>query len=308
MWFKNLQLYRLPVGWEIDATEFEAGLAARPLQPCGSQDMASHGWVSPRDDDALLHRVGRQWLIAFGIESRLLPAAVIRQEAEERAALLAEQQGYRLGRKQMRNLCEQVTQELLPRAFTRRGRIYVWIDPVGGWLGVDASSQAKAEEVLECLRQTFDRFPLALLRTVRSPASAMAGWLAGEPVASFSVDQDCELRSVSEEKSTVRYAHHPLDGGEIKDHLAGGKMPVKLALTFADRVSFVLTDKFELKRLDFLDVVREEIGNEDDAGALFDAEFALMTSELGHLIPALIEALDGEQEAPRSGRGSGAPF
>jgi recombination associated protein RdgC len=309
MWFKNLQLYRLPSGWKITATEFEACLATRPLQPCGSQDIASHGWVSPRDDDALLHTIGRQWLIAFGIESRLLPGAVIRQEAEERAAVLAKRQGYKLGRKQMRNLCEQVTQELLPRAFTRRGRIYVWIDPVGGWLGIDASSQAKAEEVLECLRQTFDHFPLALLRTVRSPVSAMADWLAGEPAANFSVDQDCELRSIREEKSTVRYAHHPLDGGEIKDHLTAGKMPVKLALTFADRVSFVLTDKFELKRLDFLDVVREEIDNEDDAGVLFDAEFALMTSELERLIPALIEALDGEQEMPEAGRGGGdAPF
>ncbi|MDR1462692.1 MAG: recombination-associated protein RdgC, partial [Azoarcus sp.] len=119
-------------------------------------------------------------------------------------------------------------------------------------------------------------------------------WLAGEAPANFTIDQDCELRSVSEEKATVRYAHHPLDGGEIKDHLSTGKMPTKLALTFNDRVSFVLTDKLELKRLDFLDVVREEVGSEDDAEALFDAEFALMTGELARLIPALLEALGGE--------------
>ena len=295
MWFKNLQLYRLSAGWEVTSVQIEARLGMRPLQPCGSQDMGSRGWVSPCDDGALLRAVGRQWLIALGEESRLLPASVVRQEAEDRADALAERLGYKPGRGQMKDLREQVTRELLPRAFTRRRRTWVWIDPVNGWLGIDTSSAARAEEVLECLRQTLDDFPLALLRPTRSPAAAMANWLAGEAPAGFSVDQDCELRSVSEEKSTVRYAHHPLDGNEIRNHLATGKMPTRLALTFNDRVSFVLTDKLELKRLDFLDVVREGLSNEDDSDALFDAEFALMTGEIAHLLPALVEALGGEQ-------------
>ncbi|MDR2925532.1 MAG: recombination-associated protein RdgC [Azoarcus sp.] len=294
MWFRNLQIYRLPAGWDVAPAQLETSLSKRPLQPCGNQDMESRGWVSPRGNDALLHMVGRQWLLALGAESRLLPSSVVRQEAEARAEALAEKQGYRLGRKQMRELSEQVTQELLPRAFIRQRRAFLWIDPTNGWLGVDAPSAARAEEALECLRETLDDFPLALLRPARSPASAMADWLASDPPSGFTVDRDCELRSVSEEKSTVRYAHHPLDGGEIRDHLAAGKLPTRLALTWNDRVSFVLTDKLELKRLDFLDVVRESLGNEDDADALFDAELALMTAELSHLLPALVEALGGE--------------
>jgi len=295
MWFKNLQLYRLPARWEVTSAQIEARLVTRPLQPCGSQDMETRGWIPPCDDGALLRAVGGQWLIALGVESRLLPASVVRQEAEDRADALAERLGYKPGRGQMKELREQVTQELLPRAFTRRRRTWVWIDPVNGWLGIDTSSTARAEEVLEYLHQVLDDFPLTLLRPARSPESAMADWLAGEAPAGFTVDQDCELRSVSEEKSTVRYAHHPLDGNEIRNHLTAGKMPTRLALTFNDRVSFVLTNKLELKRLDFLDVVREGLGNEDDSDALFDAEFALMTGELAHLLPALVEVLGGEQ-------------
>ncbi len=295
MWFKNLLFYRLPSGWKATSAQLEASLEKYPLQSCGSQDMESRGWVSPLGNDLLLHVVGQQWLIAFGVESRLLPSSVVRQEAETRAEALAERQGYKLGRRQMKELHEQITQELLPRAFTYRRRTWVWIDPVDGWLGIDTSSMARAEEALECLRRTLDDFPLKLVRTARSPESAMADWLAGEAPAGFTVDQDCELRSVSEEKATVRYAHHPLDGGEIKNHLATGKLPTRLALTFNDRVSFVLTEKLELKRLDFLGTVREELGNEEDAEALFDAEFALMTGELVRLLPALIETLGGEQ-------------
>jgi recombination associated protein RdgC len=321
MWFKNLQLYRLPVNWAITPAEFESNLEKFPLQTCGSQDRVSTGWVAPSGESGLLHQVGRQWLIAFGAESRLLPSSIVRQEARERAEDLAETQGYKPGRKQFRELMEQVTQEFLPRAFTRRGRLYAWIDPVNGWLGIDAPSQTRAEEVLELLHDTFDHFPLELVRTESSPVSAMADWLAtGEAPAGFTVDQDCELRSVSEEKSTVRYAHHPLDGSEIKDHLATGKLPTRLALTFNDRVSFVLTDKLEIKRLDFLDVVREELGNADSAEAaeaIFNAEFALMTGELVQLLPALLETLGGELakpevSAPAAGAGAAvagdAPF
>ncbi|BAL22385.1 recombination-associated protein RdgC [Azoarcus sp. KH32C] len=297
MWFKNLQIYRVPVGWDLSAEALEDQLAKKRFQPCGSQDQETRGWLSPTNDEFLVHRVGGQWLIALGIEQRLLPSSVVKQEAEERAEALSLQQGYKPGRKQMKELREQVMQELLPRAFTRRRKAFAWIDLVGGWLGIDAPSQARAEDVLEVLRQTLDTLPLALVRTELSPTSAMADWLAGgEAPAGFTIDQDCELRSVTEDKAAVRYVRHSLEGDEVRGHLTAGKLPTRLALTFDDRVSFVLTEKLEIKRLDFLDVVKENLDQQgtDDARALFDAGFALMTGELQRLLPAVVEALGGE--------------
>jgi len=79
-------------------------------------------------------------------------------------------------------------------------------------------------------------------------------------------------------------------------------MPTRLALTFDDRVSFVLTEKMEIKRLDFLDVVKEKVdaSGAEDARALFDAGFALMTGEIALLLPALVEALGGEMKMPEA--------
>ena len=144
MWFKNLQPYRLPAGWDMTVEALAEQLATKPFHGCGSQDMESRGWLSPVGSDVLVHAVGGQWLIALGFEHRLLPAAVVRQEADERAVEIAENQGFRLGRKQMKELREQVATELMPRAFTRRSTLRAWIDPVGGWLVVDASSPARA--------------------------------------------------------------------------------------------------------------------------------------------------------------------
>jgi recombination associated protein RdgC len=134
----------------------------------------------------------------------------------------------------------------------------------------------------------------------------MADWLAGgEAPDGFTIDQDCELRSVAEDKAAVRYARHPLEGDDVKGHLEAGKLPTRLALTFDDRISFVLTEKLEIKRLDFLDIVRDQVGeaDKDDAEALFNAEFALMTGELAHLLPAVVVALGGELAGARGGNG-----
>jgi recombination associated protein RdgC len=303
MWFKNLQIYRLPAGWNIGADVLQDQLARKRFTPCGSQDQETRGWLSPTGDEFLVHRVGGQWLIALGVEQKLLPSSVVKQEAEDRAEDIAARQGYKLGRKQMKDLREQVMQELLPRAFTRRRKAYAWIDPVNGWLGIDAPSQARAEDMLEVLRQTLDSLPLTLLRTQLSPVSAMADWLAGgEAPAGFSIDQDCELRSVTEDKAAVRYVRHPLEGDEVRAHLVAGKLPTRLALTYDDRVSFVLTEKLEIKRLDFLDVVKEKVdeAGAEDARALFDAGFALMTGELARLLPALVAALGGELQAEQA--------
>lgn len=300
MWFRNLQVYRLPAGWNMTADALEEQLARKRFHPCGSQDQESRGWTSPSGDDVLVHRVNRQWLIALGFEQRLLPSSVVKQEAEMRAEELAEQQGYKPGRKQMKELREQITQEFLPRAFTRRKKVFAWIDPIDGWLAIDAPSQARAEDLLEVLRQTLDDLPLALLRTELSPVSAMTDWLAAnEAPDGFTIDQDCELRSITEDKAAVRYVRHNLDGDEVREHIAAGKLPTRLALTFDDRISFILTDKLEIKRLDFLDIVKESLdsGDSEDARALFDASFVLMTAEAVRLLAALVAALGGELQA-----------
>ncbi|NTV11512.1 MAG: recombination-associated protein RdgC [Zoogloea sp.] len=296
MWFRNLQLYRLPAPWTMDIDRLAEQLARQSFHPCGSQDMASRGFVAPTKGDALVHGVGGQWLVALCVEQKLLPSSVVNDVAAERAEEIEAQQGYKPGRKQMKEIKEAVTQELLPRAFSRRRKQFAWIDPVNGWLVVDAASPARAEEVLEVLRKALDELPLRMLKTQLSPVSVMTDWLAGgDAPGGFTIDLDCELRSVTEEKAAVRYVRHSLDGDDVRGHLAAGKLPTRLALTFEDRISFILTDKGEIKRLAFLDVVKEESErNAETADELFDADFALMTGELSRLLPAVVEVLGGE--------------
>jgi recombination associated protein RdgC len=296
MWFRNLQIYRLR-DCAISPDQLEAALASLAFQPCGNMDMQSRGWLAPRGEGgALVHVLKDQMLIALGVEQKLLPSAVINQHAQERAEEIEEQQGYKPGRKQLREIRERVAEELLPRAFSRRRKTYAWIDQLGGWLVVDAASPAKADELVEALLKCSPDITPALARTQLSPMTAMTGWLAAnEAPAGFSIDRDCELLAPGEEKSLVRYVRHPLEADEIREHIASGKQVTKLAMTWNDRISFVLNENMQVKRLAFLDLIKEESEQQaETADEQFDADFAIMSGELARFLPDLVEALGGE--------------
>ncbi|MDP1896885.1 MAG: recombination-associated protein RdgC, partial [Sulfurimicrobium sp.] len=272
-------------------------LASMAVRPCGHLDQQRRGWLAPRGEGgALVHVLKEQMLIALGVEQKLLPSAVINQYAQERAEEIEEQQGYKPGRKQLREIRERVAEELLPRAFARRRKTYAWIDPAGGWLVIDAASPAKADELVEALLKCSPDITPALVRTQLSPMSAMTGWLAAnEAPAGFSIDRDCELLAPGEEKSLVRYVRHPLESAEIRDHIESGKQVTKLAMTWNDRISFVLNENMQVKRLAFLDLIKEESEQQaETADEQFDADFAIMSGELARFLPDLVEALGGE--------------
>lgn len=300
MLLKNLVIYRLGANWDIDAEAFDQKLKQQRLMPCGAFDMESRGWVPPRDDDRMLYTQNKHWLLTLGVEDKLLPTSVIKQLAKDRAVDIEIAQGRPVGRKQMRDIREQVSNELMPRALSRRSTTRCWIDTINRWLVVDASADKSAEEFLEALRRVEDDFPCKRLETERSPGGAMTRWLnEGDAPGHFSIDQDLELLAGDASKATVRYARHPLDGKDIKDHIAAGKMATKLGLTWKDRMSFVLTDQMHVKRINYLDIVNDESNDEpDDAEEKFEIDFALMTGEFSAMLNDLVEALEGEK-APR---------
>jgi recombination associated protein RdgC len=298
MWFKNLQIYRLPVNWAFTPEQMEEALQPQAFTPASSNELLRQGWDSPRGNGKLVHTVNKQMLMMLGTEKKLLPSSVINQVAKARAVEMEEQQGFAPGKKAMKELKERVADELLPRAFSIRSNVWTWIDPVNGWLVIDAASPSKADEVIKLLLKAVDKLPLESLRVQRSPVGVMTAWLeADEAPYNFTIDQDTELRATGESKATVRYVKHSLDPEDIRRHIAGGKQCTRLAMTWNSRVSFVLTEQLAVKGIKPLDVIKEgeTITYSDDER--FDNDIVMMTGEIAKLLTDLVEALGGEAKA-----------
>lgn len=293
MFFRNLQVFR--IAGELNLLPFH--LERTQLQPVSSLARQSQGWIPPRGNpDELVFTQASQSLITLGIEQKILPTSVIKQYVKDRARELEEVQGFKPGRMQLKDLFDCVEAELLPRAFCKRRSTNVWIDHVNGWLVVDASTSSKADEVIEHLKLTLGELPLTLFKTVQAPGTAITTWLSlGEVPGQFTIDQDCELSMAGEIGGIVKYTKHPLDAEEINGHIGRGKVARKLALTWNDRISFVLTEQMQIKRVQFLDVLKEQAEIQVVGEDQFEADFAIMAGEMAGMLADLTEALGGEE-------------
>jgi recombination associated protein RdgC len=173
----------------------------------------------------------------------------------------------------------------------------VWIDTANGWLVIDAASQAVADDIRGLLVKSIDPLPMTNVHVAHSPVAAMTEWLlSGEAPGGFTVDQDAELRSTGEGGATVRYVGHALEADDMRRHIEAGKQCMRLAMTWDDRVSFVLTPSLLIKRVTPLDVIKEAedptAQNDDER---FDSDVALMTGELTRMLTDLVDSLGGDQ-------------
>lgn len=291
-------VYRIGAGWSATLAQMEEGLDEARFVPCGASQEKSIGWIEPRGEahGPLVESVGGQLILKLKIETKTVPGSVVTRKAKERTAHIETTTGRKPGKKETREIKEDIKLELMPMAFTKESSIFVWMDPDAKLLVIDAGSQAKADDVVTMLVKCLDGLAVTLFSTQRSPTASMSDWLiTQEAPAGFSVDRECELKAADESKAVVRYTRHPLDTEEVKQYVQSGKLPTRLALTWDNRVSFVLTEGLQLKKLAFLDVVFEGASSGKDDG--FDADATMATGELRRLLPDLMEALGGEMHA-----------
>lgn len=294
--FNNLAIYRLDQTWNMTQASAEELLQKRRFSPCPSQDHQSSGWVPPCHEGAFIHTAGSNWLISLQTETKILPSAVIKRAVQEVVAQTTRTNGYAPGRKQIKEITENVILDLLPKAFTKLSTTQALINPQLGWLLVDASAYSKAEAFLSCLIETFDSIPLVSFKTVLSPTAAMTTWLeTGSAPTGFTIDMDCDLKAVSDAPSSIRYTKYDLASQDIQTHLAEGRIPTKLAMTYNDRLSFSLIDSMLLKKLTLLDSALSSLDTQfDSPDAELAANFFLIAEELTPFLDDLGKALGGD--------------
>ena len=287
--FRNARIYRLGAPFGYGAAELETALEARRFRPCGPVEVATLGWSAPLGEDtaALVHAVGGL-LLCLRKQERLLPSSAVAEAVDERILEIEAGESRDVGRAERRALREQVTDEMLPRAFTRSRRTLLYVDTEGGWLVVDAASAAQAEEAISLLRQTLETLPAKPPAPHNPPAVRLTAWLLdGSAPADFVPAEACELRDSEDSGRTIRCKGQDLGSEDIRNLLRAGMQVVKLALNWDERLSFVLADDLSLKSLRVGDALLETVEDADDPVARLDAEFALLALQLRELFTRL---------------------
>jgi len=295
--FRNLRLYRLRGEWPRTEEEVSNQLQNVPFEPCGSFTERSSGWEAPVAGmpDSLARRVAGADLIRLRSQTRLLPTAAVNEALEERIIEFTGRVDRPPGRKEKRDLKDEVYAELMPKALLKSDRIWGMYLNAERVLAVDTASEVQAERFLDQLRAAFGSLPVTPL-SFNEPVSKLltAVFLGGGP-SQFLAGRECRMLDPSAGSASVSWMDIDLSDPSVQKHVRDGLKLDRLALEFDDIVSLVLDQDSVIRKFKLLGMDQVEDGDplEADPIALLDAEFVVIAGTLTRLLGALKKNLDG---------------
>lgn len=296
MWFKQLSIYPFTLDQFPDLQDLTAKLSSAEFTPCTGLDWDSIGFTSPVSfSPEMVFAAQDIWRIALKKEEKVLPAAVVRDILEEKINEIREAEGRNVGRKEKLELKDNITDNLLPRAFTKSSKTEAIIDTQRGLLLINQANSNRAELFLTKLRDALGGLEARLPRTQQSPSSLLTEWLLqGHAAGRFELDSDCELKGLGDAAPVIRISHQDLTADEVVSLVKNGKIVTQLGLCWQDRLRFVLTQDLTLKRIQFLDGIQEEAaGQGEDMESLMFASQLLMAEAFGDMLSELVDHLGG---------------
>lgn len=294
--FKKLSVYS--VTRDADFSMLYKECLAFAFTPCGSQDMARTGFVSPfgASSEVMTLQGNGFILLAVKNEQKILPAPVIKQELEKKIAKLESEQERKLKKAEKDSLKDEVLHSLLPRAFTKSHISHIIIDGANHRIYINEGAR-KSEDLLALLRKTLGSLPVVPL-TLETPAElTMTEWVKEADIpAGFALGDAAELKAILEDGGIARVKNQDLCSDEITTHLEAGKLVTKLSLDWQERVQLTIDDSVALTGIKFSDALVEQNDDIDreDVAQRMDADFLLLTDEVSSLVNALVEGLGGE--------------
>ena len=279
---------------KVNTDVLNKALSKQQYSGIGSQQAEAFGFVPFAEGMDLLYSVSGVRVGAVRFDKKSLPSSAVKQRVKERAKDLEAQQGFTPGRKQLRELKDEVVNSFLSRipASSKVVNFFLWDD----LLVIDTSSAKTADTVISLLVKCMDRFPVTVIQTEYSPAERMTYWLtSGEIPSAFTIDNEVDMKTADDSKASVRWKNETVNENDACEHQQRGKRVVKMAMTWADKISFVFNEKFVVGRIKAQDILVAKVDEESDA-ADTDANIAIFAGELYSLLKDLITACGKEAE------------
>lgn len=294
MWLKNLTCFTLTKFPEVSVEALEEMLEEHRFVGCGPMDRDAHGFTNLFGQDTLTRTAGDAFWFQIRSENKLLPGAAIKRALADRIEEIQQRECRKVGGKEKKRLKEEIIDEMLPTALKVQSVVSAMIDPKGGYILVDAASSKKADLVIAMLLQAIEGLESERMDFPNSLQGKMADLILSEDEFVFTPDSSLVLKGPGSPAESVRFAKANLGMPEVAAHLSRGLRPVALEMTWNDRITFTLTEPFGVRKLNFLDLVKEDMGEPEQEDEIINALLTLQAGELRNLFKDLRDWLGDE--------------
>ncbi|HVY52952.1 MAG TPA: recombination-associated protein RdgC [Gammaproteobacteria bacterium] len=294
MWFKQAVIFQLDENFHISTAELNEKMAVLAFRPCMPSMPSSMGWAAPVDEPEapFAQVINGYTMVCLQIEEKILPADVIRQELAKKIKEIENNEARKVRQKEKYEIKDQLVATLLPRAFTKLARIYAYIDPKNNWLIVGTTQEKKVEKLISMFSKTLNMEVSPVI--IEKLSYTLTHWLTSQSYSSsFAIEKSCVLQDLNQQNRVVRCQQQDLFANSIQSLLKDGHYVKQLALSWQDRVKFVLVDGFKITGIKFEEEIIAQ-SKEMEAGTIqqqFIADFLIMSATLSLLIKDLYDVL-----------------
>ncbi len=293
MWFKQVQLFTLKNANKYTPDNLIQKLEELAFRPCLPSMQMSIGWVPPIDEDdvPLVIAVNDCLMFCLQIEEKILPATVIRHELNQKIKQIQLQEDRKVRQKEKLAIKDELMLTLLPRAFTKFSRYYAYIDTKNNYVVFNTTQAKKTEQFVSLFRKSVSEDIGVCELKKLSPI--VTSWIKTQAYPTeFSIEKACLLQDPGHEDRVIRCQEQNLFADSIKALIKDGCEVKHIALSWHDRVNFVLSaDDFTLRSINYEEeITAQAIEMEAETKQQqFIADFFIMSATLTGLLKDLQE-------------------
>lgn len=270
--FSNLTFYKY-----LGDVPLPEELLKKPLRDLIYAERTNNGFISANED-----------FFKFGVNEKVVPPSTIKQETAKLVKEEAERTSAKVKKYREQEIKVAVTDDLVSRALTKMTEVDGYF--ADGYLIVNTASVKVCELLISAIREALGQFTCEPIWTEKSPQHVLAEAMLGNNMLAdcLTITDNVALFDLGTPATTVRTTSHPMDE-DVLQHVRNGMQVHAIGLEMNGRLSFVLTNKLQVKSINFTDLWKsEEILDEDERDDAADA--LLMKAEYKRLFGALDES------------------
>lgn len=290
--FKNFYVYDYGTANNADLVSVLAN--QEPFYPCPATAFSSAGWSELNENGDYSLVVGDGILMAFRQLYKVVPLLLVKKRLAEAVLACYQNTGRMPGKKERRDLRDDVIIGLLPGIIPREKLHYVWFGNAGRLI-VEASSSSDADKIVTAIaRQAPDnKFFVKDLHTKKSLVAAAVAWLLENDDSKtigneLSLGYNLKLQDSNSANSTVTVSNVAIRKNEqVQQFLREGYLVKNIELGWQLNNYVTVTDNLSFKRLS-VDVPEEQ---DDSSPATLKSEAFAHVCTIDAMVSSLVEAL-----------------
>lgn len=298
MLFKQLQFFNISENLPMKASSLLPKLESLRFSPCLPSFATSCGFIPPLQDEhaPLLHSVGNYQVFCVQFEDKILPATVVRDAVEEKVKRIEQEENRKVYYKEKRNIKEEMTQTLLPKAFSKKALVFGYIDPEHQLLIINTSQKERVKTFLSLLKKSLNLDASAL--KLKKVSTVLTQWIKnGKWPNGLNILDKSTLQDPNQVNRIIRSQAQDQFASSMQGFIKEGFAVKQLAVAWQDAIEFTITENLSLTSIRYREELLSTAEEEEieDAVQRFDSSFFLMAKTLSELLPTLIEEFISEE-------------